>query len=143
MADNTNQDQPSGPALDNSLQLAVLGQLLKKERDQTATTIESLASLLQAAVPDRVEVIRGGFFWNTVRPVETLKVSLDDASYHIAKSKHGAPTATKSQISRGITLKSTTISMEVCITEIVAKLTEFEKSSAATRIALNNFVAGR
>ncbi|MBS1994190.1 MAG: hypothetical protein JSS86_02390 [Cyanobacteria bacterium SZAS LIN-2] len=141
----TDPSQPTGPddLVDDSLQIAVLGHLLRNERGQTAATLDTLASLLQAAIPERVEVTLGGYFWNKVRPVDRLVVSLDDGNFDIRRSKLGAPTATHRKVVRGITLKSSEVSMEECITMIVARLTEIEKKSAATRIALNNFVRGK
>jgi len=138
-----NQDQSTPRALDDSLQISVLGHLLRGERNQSESTLETLASLLQAAVPDRVQVTVGGWPWSRKRPVESLSIQFDDSAYHIASSKQSAPIITKQKISRGITLKSTQIAMEDCITEIVAKLGEIEQRSDATRRALQKFVQGR
>jgi hypothetical protein len=143
MADNNDPSLTPASGTDNSLQIAVLGHLLKAERNQTASAVETLASLLQAAIPDRVEVTLGGMFWSKNRPVESLTITFDNAVYHIAKSKHGSPVVKRRQVSAGIVLKNVEISMEVCITEVVAKLGELEKQSAATRIALTKFVTGR
>jgi|GEM_PF-3656257 len=142
MTDTPDPNQPLSGA-DDSLQIAVLGHLLRNERGQTAATLDTLASLLQAAVPERVEIALGGRFWHKVRPVDKINISFDDSAIEISRSKSGAPAAVVSKIVGGITLKSSKTSMEDCIRDIVARLTKMESESAATRIALRKFAEGR
>jgi len=142
MTDNPDPNQPVAGA-DDSLQIAVLGHLLRNERGQTAATLDALAALLQAAIPERIKITRGGYIWNKVRPVDQLNINFDDSAIEIKRSKSGAPTAVVSKIVGGITLKSSKVSMEECIRAVVDRLTKMEAESAATRIALRKFAEGR
>ena len=144
MADPNDKSLSTVPSNDDdSMKIAVLGHLLKLEREQTASTIEAMATLLEAAVPDRVEVTRGGWPWSKVKPVERLTIALDDINYEITKSKHGAPAVTQRKVVGGIVIKTTKVTMVACITDIVERLTALENESAATRIALKKFATGR
>jgi len=90
-----------------------------------------------------IEITRGGYIWNKVRPVDQLNINFDDSAIEIKRSKSGAPTAVVSKIVGGITLKSSKVSMEECIRAVVDRLTKMEAESAATRIALRKFAEGR
>jgi hypothetical protein len=128
---------------DDSMRIAVLGHLLRKERDQSAGSLEELASLLESSVPDRVVVERSGWPWSKIKPVVKIDIQFPDVGFDITRVKNRAPVVRRHHISRGISLKSSEVAMAECIETIVDKLIELEKQSSSTRLALDKFVNGR
>jgi len=129
--------------LDPALQMDVLAQMLKASQQEAGDLVELLAALLQSSLPDRTKVTRGGWFMSKERPVEELTIQFEDAGYQISKNKHGTVTVRQQKIVRGIALKSTDISMEQCINDLMTELTQLAEKHAETRAALNKFVMGR
>jgi hypothetical protein len=129
--------------LDTSLEMAVLAHLLQAERSKAADLFDTVAALLQASVPAQTTVTVGGWPWSKKRPVTAITVDFSDEVFELSLGKSGAVSIKQRKIVRGITLKSTDISMEKCLTAIVAKLAALEKDSEATRAAMEKLVFGR
>jgi hypothetical protein len=129
--------------LDPALQMDVLAQMLKSSQQETGALVELLASLMESSLPDRTKVTRGGWFMSKTRPVEELTIQFEDAGYQITKNKHGAVSVRQQKMVRGVALKSTDISMEQCINDLMTELSQLAEKHAETRAALNKFVMGR
>jgi hydrogenase maturation factor HypE len=127
---------------DQALKLDVLAASLRADTLQSADLLEQLARMLQAAVPESVEISRGGWFLSKDRPIEELTVKFDEYQYQIVKQKHGSVTARSMKVVRGVVLKTTEIPVEKCIEEILAELERMAAKNAQTRRALNKFVLG-
>jgi hypothetical protein len=127
---------------DQALQLDVLAASLRADTVQSADLLEQLARMLQAAVPEAVTIKRAGWFMSKERPIEELDVIFDDYQYQIVREKHGSMTARSMKKVRGVVLKTTEISVEECIEDILGALKEMSEKNAQTRRALNKFVLG-
>lgn len=129
--------------LDVSMQMGVIANLLKADQKEAAELVELLANLLLSSLPDRTTVKRGGWLLSKEHPVEELKITFDDVGYQITKNSHGTVAARQQKIVRGVALKTTDVSMEVCVNSIVAEVAELAKKNASMREALSKFVSGR
>jgi hypothetical protein len=127
---------------DQALQLDVLAASLRADTVQSADLLEQLARMLQAAVPEAVTIKRSGWFMSKERPIEELDVKFDDSQYQIVREKHGSMTARSMKVVRGVVLKTTEISVEKCIEDILGALKLMSEKNAQTRRALNKFVLG-
>src|SRR5215510_8785323 len=111
--------------LDDPLMFETLAASLAMDRREARSLVESLATMLQGALPDNVTVQRGGWVFSKDKPVEDLLVRFDDMHYQISKQKSLSTYNAKSlKIVRGIALKSTDMELSECIAEIVKELTE-------------------
>lgn len=128
--------------LDQALQMDVLAASLRSDALQSSDLLEQLVKMLEAAVPERVTVTRGGWFMSKVKPIEELLVKFDDLQYRIVKPKSGSIQATSMKLVRGVVLKTNDVSLEQCIEGILNQLKEVSEKNAQTRRALNKFVLG-
>lgn len=130
------------PDLDQALQVDVLAKMLHADQREAGELVEVLAKMLESSLPDRAKVVRGGWFMSKTRPVEELTVQFEDVGYVISKSKHGTVSVKQQKIVRGVALKSSDVSMEQCITDIVAELKQLSEKNSAARQSLNKFISG-
>lgn len=128
---------------DKALEVAILASMVKADKEQAADQLEMLATMLENALPERTTLKRAGWFMSKARPVAELSVQFDEAGFLIVHSKHGSISAKEQKIVRGISLKSTDISMEVCIERIASELGKLAEKNSATRESLRKFVEGR
>lgn len=125
------------------MEMAVLKYLLEADQRNSAELFSTLATLIQAAVPDRAVVEYYGFFWQKNRPVKSITVSFADMTYELTISKSGAVTTSEQKFVRNVRLRTDTITMEHCLKGIVSRLAAMEQASAATKAAIEAFVRGR
>ncbi len=128
--------------LDQALQVDVLARMLQAGQREASELVELLAKMLESALPDRAKVTRAGWFMSKTRPVETLTVQFEEVGYVINKSKHGSVSVKQQKIVRGVALKSSDVTMEQCITDIVAELQALSQKNSAARQSLNKFLSG-
>ena len=128
---------------DDPLMFETLAASLAMDRREARSLVESLATMLQGALPDNVTVQRGGWVFSKDKPVEDLLVRFDDTHYQISKTKNMTSYSAKSmKIVRGIALKSTELELSECISQIVKELTEIAAKNSRMKDALRNFVEG-
>ncbi len=127
---------------DQALKLDVLAASLRADKVQSTDMLETLAKMLQAAVPESTTISRGGWFMSKERPIEELTVKFDDYQYQINRAKHGSFSGRSMKLVRGVVLKTTDISIDKCIESILAELEKLAENNAQTRRALNKFVLG-
>lgn len=129
--------------LDQPLMFETLAASLEMDRREAKGLVESLATMLQGALPDNVTVSRGGWLLSKEKPVEELLVRFDDTHYQINKDKGMSSYSAKSmKIVRGIALKSTEMELSECINQIVKELTKFAEKNSRMKDALRRFVEG-
>ena len=133
MADNNEQ----------ALEIDVLMATLRQQGRETASLVEILAKMLEASLPDQTKIERGGWFMSKDRPVEKLFVRFDEFEYQIVRQGKASFSARQAKLVRGVILKTSDISMDQCIAEIIQSCTKSAESSAQTRDALNKFVHGK
>ena len=127
---------------DQALKFDVLVASLRADKIQSTDMLESLAKMLQAAVPESTTISRGGWFMSKERPIEELSVKFDDYQYQISRGKHGSVTGRSLKLVRGVVLKTTDISVDKCIESILAELEKLAENNAEARRALNKIVLG-
>ncbi|HEX8463427.1 MAG TPA: hypothetical protein VF627_02320 [Abditibacterium sp.] len=98
------------------LQIGVAAQLSRSYGADERDFLETLALLLQNALPDAIEIERGGAFWAKVRPVKSLKIQLGDNLFAL-QSGAGPLRAQITRRVRGVAIK----------TEVVAQVESFER----------------
>lgn len=121
---------------DDALKVEVLTNMLRMGKAESNELVESLASRMQALLPEITKVERGWILSN--RPVKRLAITFPDNQLVLTKDKFGiSPTTTK--IVRGVALKTTELSLDEWIKLLAAELSEAAAHDANTRQALNNF----
>ncbi len=129
--------------LDQPLMFETLAASLEMDRREAKSLVESLATMLQGALPDNVTVSRGGWIFSKEKPIEDLLVRFDETHYQISKDKGMASYSAKSmKIVRGIALKSTEMELSECINQIVKELTRVAEKNTRMKDALRRFVEG-
>lgn len=129
--------------LDDPLMFETLAASLQLNQRESKTLVESLATMLQGSMPDRVEITRGGWFLSKEKPIEDLLVKFDETHYQISKFKNGYNYEARAlKIVRGIALKSNEIELEECIKRIVQEISQMSKKNARMQDALRKFIAG-
>lgn len=129
--------------LDNSLKVEILAEMLNLDRQKSAELVETLAKMLETALPEHTSIKRAGWFMSKTRPVAELSVQFDSVGYLIERTKKGSISAKQQKIVRGIALKSSEIPLEDCMAQIVEELTSLADKSSTARMALNHFLEGR
>ena len=129
--------------LDNTLKVEILAEMLNLDRQKSAELVETLAKMLETALPEHTSIKRAGWFMSKTRPVAELSVQFDSVGYLIERTKKGSISAKQQKIVRGTALKSSEIPLEDCMAQIVEELTSLADKSSTARMALNHFLEGR
>jgi len=125
---------------DQALKFEVLAASLRSDHKQSTDMLESLASMLEAALPESTTVVRKGQFLSKEKFVERATVTFDEYQYEIVKEKHGAFKARSMKIVRGVVLKTSDIPFDKCIDSILSELEKLAQNNAEARRALNKIV---
>ncbi|MBX9686009.1 MAG: hypothetical protein K2X27_04855 [Candidatus Obscuribacterales bacterium] len=129
--------------LDQALMFETLAAGLALDRQEARSLVESLAKILQGALPDQVVVSRGGWLLSKDKPVEDLLVKFDEVHYQISKQKNSSAYAAKTlKIVRGIALKSTEIELSDCVAQILSELKTLSLKNERMKSALQKFITG-
>ena len=102
--------------------------------------LETLAKLLEATLPERVEVTRKGSLLARSKPVTAIRIELGDYRYAVTAPRQGAPIAQRSLVKRGIVLKTEELPMEDWIAGVGAALDEHARQSESAATALRRFL---
>lgn len=124
----------------NWLKIGVAAQLSRSFGEDERDFLETLALLLQTALPDATTIERGGAFWAKVRPVKSLTVELSEESF-LLQSEAGP---LKSQITRrvrGVAIKTEEVRVEEWIHRLSDCLSQRAAQSRAAREALEKWIA--
>ena len=133
---------PVDDDLDQALQVDVLAAALRSDHRESADLLDFLARMLEESLPGNVTIVRDGWFMSKTRPVRELTVRFNNFHYQIVKEHHGVFCARAMKLVKGVVLKTTDISMDECIDNILRELAELAERNAQARRALNKFVLG-
>jgi hypothetical protein len=128
--------------LDDGLRVEVLASALKMGKAESKELLETLATRLQAMMPEVTTVQRAGWFMSSERPVKELIVRFDDCHLQLVKEKTGSLTAVVMKVVRGVVLKSTPTTVDDWIKTLATELSKAAQKDAKTREILNKFVVG-
>jgi len=129
--------------LDDPLMFQTLAASLQINQRESKTLVESLATMLQTSMPDRVTITRGGWFLSKEKPIEDMLIKFDETHYQITKSKSSSNYEARAlKIVRGSALKSNEIDLEVCIKKIIEEVSSMSKKNTQMQDALRKFISG-
>ena len=97
------------------LKIGVAATLARSYAADQREFLESLARMLEQALPGHVEVRRGGGLLSRRRPVRQVQVELEDYRYALEDPGQGALRARRTRISRGIALSTEQLPVEAWI----------------------------
>lgn len=127
---------------DNALKLEVLMAALREDHGASKDLLNQLAKMLSGAYPSGTTITRGGWFMSSDRPVNDLMVRFDEWQFQIVREKHGSFTAREMKLVRGVSLKTSEISVDECINKILAEMMRLSEKNSQTKDALKKFVVG-
>jgi hypothetical protein len=121
------------------VKFGVASALSKQYGADQRTFLEMLATMLEAALPGEVDIIRhGGLF--TKKTLQRVTVALGDNHYSLEDPGRGNLRATRTRVVRGIALKTEELPVQEWVAELGAFLDERARTSAAAREALARLV---
>ena len=103
--------------------------------------MEALASKLEAALPDQVEVERRGGLLGANKRVRRIEVTLGDQRYE-AEPQRGRVTCRRRSVVRGIALKTQELDLDAWIAALSQDLVEEADRSERGRQALARLLEG-
>jgi hypothetical protein len=124
-----------------SMQFELLAASLRADASDAVAFLEALATKLSGALPQRVQVERGGGLFSHAHPVRRIAVRLGEWEYALAAEAPGALAASRTHAVRGITLKSEPLSLDQWISELSAELADLANSSLQDQTALKRLLS--
>lgn len=122
------------------MKFGVAATLSKQYAADQRTFLDLLATMLETALPDEVEVSRHGGLFAKKKTVQRITVTFGDNRYVLEAPGRGNLQAARIRIVRGIALKTEAIRVEEWVAELGAVLDERARTSAAAREALSRLV---
>jgi hypothetical protein len=122
------------------LKFGVAAALTKQYSQDQRTFLELLASMLETALPQEVEITRQGGWFAKKKTVQRVAVTLGENRYTLEDPGRGNLRAARTRIVRGIALKTEEIPVQEWVTELGAVLDERARTSQAAREALSRLV---
>jgi hypothetical protein len=121
------------------LKFGVAATLAKQYALDERQFLVQLAAMLEAALPDEIDIGRkGGFF--AKKTVHRVSATLGDNRYTLEDTGHGPLQASRTRIVRGIALKTESLPVQEWLAELGAALDERARTSAQAREALSRMV---
>ena len=102
--------------------------------------LNALAALLESALPGEAVVSRKGLLGGDKRPITKLAVTLGETKFTLEAPERGPLVATKTQIVRGIALKTESLPVEDGIALLGAAIATRAETNKAARNALADFL---
>src|SRR5690349_9466508 len=129
-AQRSRRARPTGTvrSVGDAPDLDLLAASLRADATDTAAFLEALAARLESALPGQVEVQRKGGLFGGGKRVRRIAVRLGDSHYEI-EGEHGALTARRRSVVRGIALKSEELGVDAWIEGLSADLLELAQRS--------------
>jgi len=127
---------------EEALQVDVLACSLQMDKSESGDLLEFLAAKLASALPEEVEITRGGWLLSAKKPVTELKVSLGEQGFQMIREKRGAITARQMKIVRGVVLKTEEVPVEKWVENLAQALAQMAEKNSRTKQALQKFVIG-
>jgi len=140
--DDTAADPP------DALEMSVAAAMARQYGEDSRSFMKSLANLLESALPGEAQIKRTGLFGGDNRPIKRIEMEFRDVSgnalnatrFAIEDTGHGVLTAFRTQVVRGITLKTETIAVESWISNISQAIGRRASSSKSSRDALRQLL---
>lgn len=121
------------------LSAGVAGALAREYAAHQRQFLESLARLLESALPDHVDVERRGGLLAREKPVAAVRLDLGDDRYVLENAGRGPLKARRSLVKRGIVLRTDEIAVEEWIAAVGAALEEHAHRNEAAASAMRRF----
>ena len=129
MEDNFNQ----------ALEVDVLAAALSIDRQESGDLLELLVRKLKRFLPRNTQVQRS---WFGLGAIKTVTLCFDDYHYQISRERYGSIAARMIKVIRGVSIKSTEISLEEWSQKVAEALAETAARDAKVRDALSQFIIG-
>jgi hypothetical protein len=120
------------------LNAGVAAALAKQYTEHQREFVDSLAALLESALPKQVQVTRQRKLLGWDRPVQALQLELGDYRYVLDTPK-GVPAARRVLLNRGIVLKTVELPLPEWIAEVGAALEDYAQRHEEAASALRQF----
>lgn len=118
----------------------LLAASLRADAGDTHSFVEALARKLADALPQRVQVERGGGLFSHNHPVRRVAVNLGEWEYLLSAEPGGALSAARTHTVRGIALKSEPLGVDEWIDALSAELVALAEHSARDQAALQRLL---
>ena len=125
--------------LDHSLNVDILAAALSLEQQDSGALLELLARKFSGGLPQNTKVRRRWFGLGSIRSVT---LCFGDREYAVSQEKYGALSTRSAQVVRGITIKTTNLSMAEWSQAVAEVLSEKAALNADVRASLNRFILG-
>lgn len=132
-------DDSNNP-LDQGMEFELFAASLRADATDTTAFLEALATKLGGALPQRVQVERGGGLFSHAHPVRRIAVRLGEWEYNLLAEAGNALTASRTHAVRGITLKSEPLNLDAWIEMISADLADLAQTSMQEHAALRRLL---
>lgn len=132
--------------LDDPLEIAVAAAMGRQHTEDARSFLRGLADLVEAALPGEATVTRSGLFGGDKRPVKRIEVTFAEAGgtkqvrYVIEDPGSGPLAATRTQMVRGVALKTEPLEASAWIEAVSAAIARRADESRATRDALKRLL---
>jgi hypothetical protein len=135
---DADEEQSAGGDLEEEewLRLGVAATLSREYAANQRQFLESVARVLETALPGHVEVERGGGLFSRQRPLKELRVSLGDHRYALSASAPGLVQARRTLVKRGIALNTEEFPVAVWIEMLCSALQEYAQHNQGAQEAL-------
>ncbi len=136
-------DEPlgtSGSAADGSLDLDLLASSLQADDGDVRVLLRALVTRLAGALGNRLEVERTGRFRKS-EEIRRVSIRLGDDQLDAVVDR-GALECTVSRSSGGIRIRSTRVSLDEWLRQLLGALRDEAATTQATRMALESLVIG-
>ncbi|MEO7002873.1 MAG: hypothetical protein ABI068_13720 [Ktedonobacterales bacterium] len=125
---------------DAGMGFELLAASLRADAGDTGAFLNALAVKLAGALPQRVQVERGGGLFSHQHPVRSLSVNLGDWVYLLAQDGIGGLSASRTHAVRGIALKSEPLDLDEWLDDLAAELATLAQHSAQDHAALQRLL---
>jgi len=122
------------------LNVGVAALLARQYAEHQRDFLDSLAHMLERALPEHIHVTRRRSLFAKEQPVQELRLELGDARYTLESPKQGAPVARRALVKRGIVLRTEELPMPEWIEEVGIALEEYAQRNQQAATALRRFV---
>ena len=126
--------------LDSGMGFELLAASLRADAGDSRAFLEALATKLGGALPQRVQVERGGGLFSHAHPVRRLTVNLGEWQYFLEAGPGSELNASRMHAVRGIALKSEPLAVDVWIEALSMELAALAQRSAQDHAALQRLL---
>jgi len=128
-----------GEGLDDPLTFDLLAASIRADAADLGLFLDILATKLEGALPDMVDVRREGGLFRRSRPVQSLTVGIGDHRYELHRHGHRLH-ASVALRARGITLRTDEKPLDEWIDVLSRDLADHARASSDARAALSRLL---